>query len=255
MGANGYLLSRNSSMPLRANQLSHHSNALDQYLRAMAANTTLEDAMGLEWKDFVKRPKPVVWMSSNCKTDSRREDYVKELSRFINVDKFGKCGWFKCGKPYQAFEEKCWKTILKKRYLFALAFENSLCNHYLSEKPYNPLKYGLVPIVWGGDGYEEFLPPGSFINARLYHPRELAKLLNKLQRDPVAYGRYHVWRKYWEAFVRGNFCELCHRLHTDPVRGHHVDIPAWRQKAEQCVIPPKNLFRSSAWKKIIHNRK
>ncbi|XP_064077672.1 alpha-(1,3)-fucosyltransferase 11-like [Macrobrachium nipponense] len=124
----------------------------------MEANTTLEDMMGQGWKDFVDRPKAVFWMSSNCQTPSRREEYVDELSKYIQVDKFGKCGdgEFTCGNPYEAFEETCWNTIFKKQYLFALAFENSLCNHYLSEKPYNPLIYGLVPIVWGGIAVNDY---------------------------------------------------------------------------------------------------
>ena len=38
------------------------------------------------------KPKLVAWVVSNCKTPSKREDYVFELKKHIPVDIFGKCG-------------------------------------------------------------------------------------------------------------------------------------------------------------------
>ena len=36
--------------------------------------------------------KMAYWLVSDCKTDNRREDYVKELQKYINIDIFGRCG-------------------------------------------------------------------------------------------------------------------------------------------------------------------
>lgn len=41
-----------------------------------------------------------------------------------------------------------------------------------------------------GSNYSRFLPPNSYIDARQYHPKELAALLLKLTQDPAAYGKY-----------------------------------------------------------------
>ncbi|XP_068225799.1 alpha-(1,3)-fucosyltransferase C-like isoform X2 [Palaemon carinicauda] len=252
MAMHGYFLPKNIRfMPMRANLLVYHNETLQRYLQAANKTSSPEETTGKDWNEIVRHRRPIVWMSSNCDTFSRREEYVFELHKYIRVDKYGECGKYRCGAKYQAFNEKCWVQRLRKKYLFSLAFENSLCNHYISEKPYNPLVHGLVPIVWGGEGYEHFLPPGSYINARLYHPRELAELVKHLMKNPAAYGRYHLWRQFWTAKLRGSICELCHRLHTDPVRGHHRNISAWRQAAEQCFNPKPNLFESHEWKRVI----
>ncbi|KAK2157522.1 hypothetical protein LSH36_189g00032 [Paralvinella palmiformis] len=42
------------------------------------------------------KKKMAVWPVSHCKTLSQREDYVKELSKYIGVDIFGGCGPYKC---------------------------------------------------------------------------------------------------------------------------------------------------------------
>jgi hypothetical protein len=37
-------------------------------------------------------------MASHCPTVGRREDYVKELRKFIEVDVYGDCGELQCRK-------------------------------------------------------------------------------------------------------------------------------------------------------------
>ena len=49
-------------------------------------------------------------------------------------------------------------------YKFYLAFENALCPDYVTEKFFRTLKLPVVPIVMGGDNYENLVPPGSFID-------------------------------------------------------------------------------------------
>ena len=44
------------------------------------------------------KSKGAAWYVSHCGTQSRREDLVKELKNFIQVDIYGACGDFKCGK-------------------------------------------------------------------------------------------------------------------------------------------------------------
>ena len=50
-------------------------------------------------RDISHKTKGILWMVSHCTTDSRREDYVKQLQRHLNqinstllIDIFGKCG-------------------------------------------------------------------------------------------------------------------------------------------------------------------
>lgn len=42
------------------------------------------------------KTKKVAWFVSNCDTSSGRENYAKELQKYMDVDVYGKCGTLKC---------------------------------------------------------------------------------------------------------------------------------------------------------------
>ena len=89
----------------------------------------------------------VAWMVSNCLTKSNREGFVETLRKFINVDVYGSCyqDSKKCEKEKS---DNCWNYI-SDHYKFYLAFENSLCKDYITEKFWESLKRNIVPIVLG----------------------------------------------------------------------------------------------------------
>ena len=73
-----------------------------------AYNKMLQSKLAMEWRpiprnlssflsdrDFSYKTKDILWMVSHCKTDSRREDYVKKLQNHLStlsIDIMGKCG-------------------------------------------------------------------------------------------------------------------------------------------------------------------
>jgi alpha-1,3-fucosyltransferase len=71
---------------------------------------------------FRYKKKNVVWVVSNCNTTSKRESYVNELQKYIDVDVYGKCGSMKC---VPKFGQKCYNRLARD-YRFYLAFENSV---------------------------------------------------------------------------------------------------------------------------------
>ena len=75
----------------------------------------------------VGKTKNVAWFVSNCANRNGRQNYAKELAKFIDVDVYGGCGKLSCQK------ELCYK-MLKTDYKFYLAFENSHCVEYITEK-------------------------------------------------------------------------------------------------------------------------
>lgn len=77
----------------------------------------------LSMGSWVQKILPIAWMVSNCNTQSRREDYVDELSKHIQVDIYGKCGKLRCatGKTHECYRD------MARDYFFYLSFENSLC--------------------------------------------------------------------------------------------------------------------------------
>ncbi|XP_037271906.2 glycoprotein 3-alpha-L-fucosyltransferase A [Rhipicephalus microplus] len=157
--------------------------------------------------------RPVAWIVSNCKSFSRRESYVQELQKFVPVDIFGGCGQRRC----REHRFGCYREIAAN-YSFYLAFENSICKDYSTEKLFLPLLNSMVPVVMGGANYSAVAPPGSYINfASFRTARELAAYLLELQGRPEQYRRYFEWKKQY-AIERPPFgctvCEQIHRLFT-----------------------------------------
>jgi len=76
---------------------------------AMMSSKTLRDSYGKTRPSFnsimrrhqLKKKKLVAWVTSTCPTAVRRENYVRELSKYISVDIYGGCGQKYCGSPEQ----------------------------------------------------------------------------------------------------------------------------------------------------------
>jgi alpha-1,3-fucosyltransferase len=106
-------------------------------------------------KAVQKRNRTAAWIASNCNSLSRRELLVESLKRLINIDVYGKCGDFRCHLPKPGCVD------LGEKYLFYLAFENSLCVDYVTEKLYKALYFKVIPVVLNGADMTRFLPPKS----------------------------------------------------------------------------------------------
>ena len=81
------------------------------------------------------------------------------------------------------------------RYRFCMAVENSTEADYVTEKIYDCFLAGTVPIYLGAPNVDEFVPPGSYINAANFDsPADLAAYLRYLVETPQAYEEYFAWR-------------------------------------------------------------
>ena len=183
-----------------------HAITPTQHLPQMAHRRTQGEAM-------------VVWVVSRCYTHSRREVYVRTLKHYIKVDTYGRCGAM-CHNGISVERSACHESLAATgKYKFYLAFENSACRDYITNKVVYALTVGLVPIVLGGLEAEDYslrLPPGSFIDVRNFtSARQLAQYLRYLDRDDTAYLGYHAWRGEYEIGGRpSKWCEVCHALHN-----------------------------------------
>lgn len=84
-------------------------------------------------KNYAKtKTKLIAWFVSNCQTDNGRMNYVRELQKHVEVHIYGDCGTRRCGRN----ERKCGE-MLRRQYKFYLAFENSNCREYITEKLFN----------------------------------------------------------------------------------------------------------------------
>ena len=152
-------------------------------------------------------------MASNCHSLSKREGYISELRHHIPVDTFGKCGDRRCSEP----RAQCYRRLAES-HLFYLAFENSLCDDYITEKFWLPLEVGLVPVVRGPppDHYRRVAPPNSYIHVEEFSgPKALAEYLLFLSQNQTEYDRYHEWRRSHHTDRLNDKCALCRRLMDD----------------------------------------
>ena len=190
------------------------------------------------------KSKKVAWVVSNCHTHSKREQYVNELKKHIEIDIYGSCGSLSCDHT------TCF-TMINTTYKFFLAFENSICKDYITEKVFRILNYGgLVPVVLGGANYSRQLPPHSFIDAMDFpSPRALADHLHKLDSNDTLYDEYFRWKQDyvmldWQLMAKKQLmCSLCKYLHANKDQTKvYNDIRQWFNPATRC-----RQFTWSTW--------
>ena len=131
-----------------------------------------------------KKNKTIFWTVSHCLTDNLREKYVDQLRNYIEVDIFGECSGIECPR---GMKDSCFANQ-GIHYWFYLAFENSNCPDYITEKLWRILDLPVVPIVMGGGNYRRDAPPHSVIDVNDFpHVKGLASYLNFLMKNPVRF--------------------------------------------------------------------
>lgn len=188
------------------------------------------------------KTKKILWMVSNCDAPSNRQDYVKELQKYIDVDimsRGGKCGGNDtCSKIKN--EDVCY-DMMEKTYKFYLAFENSICRDYVTEKFFNIISRNIVPIVLGGANYSAIAPQHSYINALDFTPRQLAEYLWKIDANDTLYAEYFWWKPFYRVknLQQTNakvFCQLCAALHNQPIKQQtHYGLQDWYKQESKCI--------------------
>ena len=179
------------------------------------------------------KSKKIAWLVSNCHTRSKREIYVEQLRKYIDIDIYGECGDLSC-----EHSKECWSYI-NATYKFYLSFENSICIDYYTEKVGWILYMGgMVPVVMGGADYSKFLPPHSYIDVMDFpSPRALAEYLHLLDGNDTLYNEYFGWQGHHKViFYRNKFhCHLCKYLHKhrDEIKVYN-DIRMWYNPATRC---------------------
>lgn len=150
------------------------------------------------------------------------------------MDIYGFCGSLECTRR----NVSCFK-LLDRDYKFYLAFENSNCRDYITEKFYvNSLQYNVLPIVMGArpQDYRRSAPSGSFIHVDNFEsPKELAEYLHILDKDDELYNSYFQWKGTGEFINTYFWCRLCSMLHAPLQRKHYKDINNWWREEGTCT--------------------
>ncbi|CAN0427305.1 unnamed protein product, partial [Pylaiella littoralis] len=157
-------------------------------------------------KDGFGFPDAIAAFVSNCKSAGAtdRFAYMEELMRHATVHSFGRCLHNRRGleEPHltpgkAGTDRQNNKVRVLQRYKFLLAFENNnRVSDYVTEKVYNGLAAGTLPVYWGADNVDDFVPKGSVVKASDFSsPAELGKHLKMLAADEEAYEAYFKWRE------------------------------------------------------------
>ncbi|KAJ8037525.1 Alpha-(1,3)-fucosyltransferase 6 [Holothuria leucospilota] len=141
----------------------------------------------------------VAWASSHCNTVFwNRTGFVESLSSYIPVHKYGTCGNNPISRGFAGLK-------ILKRYKFYIAFENSCCSEYITEKFWQALAiFESVPIVMGPSkaDYKRVAPPNSFVFAGDFNDmKDLARYIRRVANNETLYNKYHEWRKYGQVEI------------------------------------------------------
>lgn len=136
----------------------------------------------------------VCMMVSSMFNHSGRQEYLKELMQDIRIDSYGKL-LNNCRLEKDNGHSS--KMVLYGHYKFVIAFENSCAEDYVTEKFFDPLLEGAVPIYFGAPNIDEFTPGDNcYVDVRKYKTAgELAVHLKECCENPVLYAQYQQWRK------------------------------------------------------------
>lgn len=118
-------------------------------------------------------------------------------------------------KVYQGELETKWDTLA--RYNFVLCFENTSRKGWLTEKLFENLRVGTIPVYWGATDIRELVSPECFIDMRAFRDyAELRAFLKSLDRAAIRRyrdaGRAFLESGAFEPFSRETFAGIFRTL-------------------------------------------
>ncbi|KAJ4917578.1 putative fucosyltransferase-like protein [Raphanus sativus] len=175
---------------------------------------------------------------SNCGARNFRLQALEALMRtHIKIDSYGGCHRNRDGKVD--------KVEALKRYKFSLAFENTNEEDYVTEKFFQSLVAGSVPVVVGAPNIQDFAPAsGSILHIKSMEDVEpVAKRMKYLADNPAAYNQTIRW-KYegpsdsFKALVDmaavHSSCRLCIFLATR-IQEQEEKSPSFKKRPCKCT--------------------
>uniref|UniRef100_A0A0N4Z8E3 Fucosyltransferase n=1 Tax=Parastrongyloides trichosuri TaxID=131310 RepID=A0A0N4Z8E3_PARTI len=171
-----------------------------------------------------KTNRGIIGYISNCKTNSARLKIINALRKYVPIVFYGECAL--SNEPKEAckkFDYECERVVINSYYFF-IAFENALCDNYITEKYWARYSFDSIPIVIKRDIYENLnIPSSSFIAVDDFKSaKEMGDYLNYLMNNTKEYLKYFEYRKQnievmdeKEYHLMNGFCNLCKKLYEN----------------------------------------
>ncbi|XP_059591899.1 glycoprotein 3-alpha-L-fucosyltransferase A isoform X2 [Vitis vinifera] len=182
---------------------------------------------------------------SNCGARNFRLQALEALEKAnVKIDSYGGCHRNRDGRVD--------KVQALKHYKFSLAFENSNEEDYVTEKFFQSLVAGSVPVVIGAPNIQDFAPsPGSILHIKeLKDAEPVAKTMKYLAEHPEEYNQSLRW-KYegpsdsFKALVDmaavHSSCRLCIHLAT-AIREKEENSPGFQKRPCKCTRGSETVY-------------
>ena len=166
------------------------------------------------------------------------------------MDIYGQCSGVECPRKLQ---ESCFASH-GFQYYFYLAFENSNCQDYITEKLWRILDSNIVPVVMGGGNYTRDAPQNSLINVADFDTvQDLANYLIFLTENPEEYLKYFTWKKHYDFYFTDPYCTLCEKLHNieEPPK-MYPDMTQWFYYNDQGNLLCTDGSERSYFQSVMH---
>ncbi|KAF9141803.1 4-alpha-L-fucosyltransferase [Mortierella sp. GBA39] len=150
----------------------------------------------------------IAFVVSNCGARNERLVLIDKLIEDAGGHSYGWCSNNKeIPKELQGREKEQWqnkKKIILAEYPFGLAAENSNCLGYVTEKFYDVLASGAIPIYMGAPDIADFVPEGSYINVKDFATYD--DLIHHMK--TVDRASFYKWKNIVKKDVT-KFCKSC----------------------------------------------
>ncbi|GAB2298851.1 Alpha-(1,3)-fucosyltransferase 11 [Dionaea muscipula] len=175
---------------------------------------------------------------SNCGARNFRLQALEELEkRGITIDSYGGC--------HRNHDGRVNKVKTLQRYKFSLAFENSNEEDYVTEKYFQSLVSGTIPVVVGAPNIQDFAPsPDAVLHIReLRDVDSVAKKMKYLGENPDAYNHSLRWKfegpsdsfkALVDMAVVHSSCRLCIHLATK-IRESEEARQGFKRRPCKCI--------------------
>ncbi len=216
----------------------YFTNNYPNYLEALK-NTPDESNKDNYFASFISSPF----------NQSGRLEYLLKLSEFIDIHHYGR--FMKNTELANDQGRKSKKEVID-RYKFVIAFENSCCPDYVTEKFFDAFVSRSVPVYLGAPNVDEYAPGDHcYINVRDYaSPEELAEHLTLLVQDDTMYQQYFAWQKQP---LRTAFVKMVQSQTDMPPTYRRLAEYAKQRYADKTAIQPvlkENWKLKKSWNKL-----
>lgn len=220
----------------------------------------LDEMFELPLVPFEEKLHAIVYINRNCNPPSRRGEIIRELMALkgkVPVHAVSGCEHNKDWPPGNPS-----KRQVQSRYKFCVTMENSLAYDYVTEKVWDGLAAGCVPVYMGSSSALDMIPdrrgiilydPAGKGNAST--PTELDALMHEIGSDKARYEAMVAWKhkkpeeqpselfkQLWKVRHTTGECFLCqflarHRMNPKPKYTTCMFNETWMAAANQPIVP------------------